>query len=84
MGNLQVKEPGPRIKSDLPSVVCREFKLKTFNDLTRTSARHRQGRPGLAELAARQEPVGVGGGWGWGCGCRLGLPPRRLRGFAVR
>ena len=23
-----------------------------------------------------------GWGWGWGCGCRLGLPPRRLRGFA--
>lgn len=75
-----------------PQRVCREFRLKTFNDLTRTSARHRQGRPGLAELAARQEPVDRGRGWGgdggrrlgWGCGCRLGLPLRRLRGFAVR
>ena len=42
--------------------------MKIFNHLTRTSARHRQGRPGLAELAARQEPVEawVGGGVeGW-------------------
>ena len=68
-----MKEPGPRIKSDLPSVVCREFRLKTFNDLTRTSARHRQGRPGLAELAARQEPVG-GRGVGVGVWLQVGAP----------
>ena len=51
------------VQSELRSVLCREFRSKMLDHPTRTSARHRQGRPGLAELAARQESVVGVGGW---------------------
>lgn len=76
-----MKELGPRIQSDLPSVLWREFRWKIFNHLTRTSARHRQGRPGLAELAARQGPVEAAVGVGLGVWLQVGAPaPRAVRG----
>ena len=67
-----MKELGPRIRIRIRS----ERRLKTFTDLTRTSSRHRQERPGRVELAARRERVGVGV---W---LQVGAPARRLRGFA--
>ena len=56
-----MKELGPRIRIRIRS----ERRLKTFTDLTRTSSRHRQERPGRLELAARRERVGVGGVGVW-------------------
>lgn len=62
-----MKELGPRIQSVLPATAGAQG--HRLPHLTRTSARHRQRRPGRAELLARRERVGgwcggVAAGWG--------------------
>ena len=70
MGNLQVKELGPRIQSDLPSRPLQRVRV----DLQPSDSHFRPPPPGAPGSRGASSAAGAGGGGGGGWGVGVWLP----------